>query len=144
MSLTIRLSTTMTAEEMAPLWPSIVTCLEKYCARFSDQETVGHMLQQIMAGHRQLWLVQDEAGRVVLTPITEIVRNDATGKQYLLFAECGGERLREAMPLMREIEEWAKREHGVTEAQFIGRKGWTKLLEPLGYKPKAVIWEKSL
>lgn len=142
--LTIRLTTTMTAEEMAPLWPGIVSCLEKYCARFSDEESVGHILEQCASGQRQLWLVQDETGRVILTPITEIVTIEATGKRQLLFAECGGERLREAMPLMREIEEWAKREHGITEAQFIGRKGWTKLLEPLGYRATAVIWRKGI
>lgn len=144
MTLTIRLTTSMTAEEMAPLWPSIVSCLERYCARFPDHETVGHMLEQCAKGNRQLWIVQDETGRVILTPITEITTFEATGKKKLLFAECGGERLRECMPLMAGIEEWAKREHGVTEAMFIGRKGWTKLLEPLGYKPQSVIWGKDI
>lgn len=144
MTLTIRLSTTMTAEEMAPLWPGVVSCLERYCRRFSDEETVGHILEQCMKGQRQLWIVKDETGRVILTPITEIVTIDATGKKQLLLAEVGGERLRECMPLLAQIEAWAAREHGVTESQLVGRKGWKRMLEPIGYKPVAVIWRKGI
>lgn len=144
MPLTIRLSTTMTAEEMAPLWPGIVACLERYCRRFRDEETAGHILEQCAAGQRQLWIVTDETGRVVLTPVTEIVTIDATGKKQLLLAEVGGERLRECMPLLEKIERWAAAEHGATQSQLVGRKGWKRLLEPLGYRDTAVIWRKGL
>lgn len=134
----------MTASEMAPLWPGIVACLERYCRRFADEETVGHILKQCADGHRQLWIVTDQAGRVVLTPVTEIVTIDATGKKQLLLAEVGGERLAECMPLLQKIEDWAAREHGATQSQLVGRKGWKRLLEPLGYHETAVIWRKGL
>lgn len=144
MTLTIRLSTTMTAAEMAPLWPGIVGCLEKYCRRFAEEESVAHVLRQCAAGRRQLWIVTDESGRVILTPVTEIVTIDATGKKQLLLAEVGGERLAECMPFLSQIEAWAAREHGATEAQLVGRKGWKRLMEPLGYRETAVIWRKGL
>lgn len=144
MALTIRLSSSMTVDEMAPLWPGINACLERYCRRFATYETVSNIVRECAEGRRQLWLVTDEAGRVILTPITEIVTIDATGKKQLLLAEVGGERLRECMPLLKEIEEWAAREHGVTESQLVGRKGWKRLLEPLGYAKAAVIWRKGL
>ncbi|MGO4831302.1 hypothetical protein AB4144_03235 [Rhizobiaceae sp. 2RAB30] len=144
MTLTIRLSSSLTADEMAPLWPGIISCLERYCRRFATYETVSNIIKECAGGGRQLWIVTDETGRVVLTPITEIVTIDATGKKQLLLAEVGGERLRECMPLLKEIEEWAAREHGVTESQLVGRKGWKRLLEPLGYAEAAVIWRKGL
>ncbi len=144
MTLAIRLSSSLTADEMVPLWPGIISCLERYYRRFATYETVSNTIIECAEGGRQLWIVTDETGRVVLTPITEIVTTDATGKKQLLLAEVGGERLRECMPLLKEIEEWAAREHGVTESQLVGRKGWKRLLEPLGYAEAAVIWRKGL
>lgn len=144
MALTIRLSSSLTADEMAPLWPDIVACLERYCQRFGAYETVSNIIRECAEGRRQLWLVADEAGRVILTPVTEIVTIDATRKKQLLLAEVGGQRLRECMPLLKEIEEWAAQEHGATESQLVGRKGWKRLLEPSGYAEAAVIWRKGL
>jgi hypothetical protein len=109
MALTIRLSSSLTADEMAPPWPDIIACLERYCRRFANYETVSNIVKECAEGRRQPWLVTDEAGRVILTPITEIVTIDATGKKQLLLAEVGGERLRECMQLLAEIEELAAR-----------------------------------
>ena len=57
-----------------------------------------------------MWLVLDEEDKVVLVPITAIETCDATGIKQLLLAECGGSRLKEAMPLLADIEQWAKHE----------------------------------
>lgn len=141
--LTLRLTSSMTAEEMAPHWPAIIECLEKYCRRFDD-ETVSNIIKECARGKRQLWIVLDETGAVILTPITEIVTIDATGEKRLALAECGGSRLKECMPLLKEIEAWAAREHGAVKSGIVARKGWKPLLEPLGYKPKAVLWQKEL
>ena len=137
-------STQWTAEQMEPHWPAIVACLEKYCARFPMEETPQHIMHDVMNGNRQMWLVLDEDDNVVLVPITAIETHDATGMAQLLLAECGGSRLKEAMPLLADIEQWAKENHSAGRARFIARKGWTGYLEPLGYKAKAIIFEKEL
>ncbi|MFC0246406.1 hypothetical protein ACFOLL_04385 [Falsochrobactrum ovis] len=139
----IRLTTGMSADEMSPLWPDIIACLEKYVARFPD-ETVANILTQCATGRRQLWIIQDDTGRVVLTPITEITVDDATGAKTLVLAEVGGSRLREAMKCLQDIEHWAKREHGAVKARLIGRDGWLRLLPRYGYQPEARIYSKGL
>lgn len=130
--------------QIAPHWPEIIACLEKYCARFAREETPQHMLAEVAKGDRRMWLVLDENDKVVLVPITEIETLCATGLKQLLCAEIGGSRLKEAMPLLAEIEQWAKENHAAERARFVARKGWTPLLEPLGYKAKAIIFEKEL
>jgi hypothetical protein len=140
----IRLTAEMTAEEMQPLWPGIIRCLEIYCARFPDDETVENIITQCAAGRRQLWIVQDETGRVVLTPITEVVRNDATGAVRLVCCEVGGERLQECLPLLDVMEQWAKEVHGATESELVGRRGWERLLKPHAYELAAQIYRKRL
>lgn len=141
MSLTIRLTSDMSAEDMAPLWPGIIRCLEKYVRRFPKDETVENIIAQCASGRRQLWVVQDEDGAVVLAPITEIITLDATQERRLLFAIVGGSRIRDAMRFMDDIEAWGRKE-GCTSFEFIGRDGWEPLLAPYGYEPTAKIYLK--
>lgn len=140
--LTIKLTSGMSAEEMKHYWPDILQCMEKYCKRFPNDESVANIIRKCAEGKRQLWIVCDENDRVVLTPITEVVTVDATGVKRFVFSEVGGSRIKDAMPMIEEMERWAREEHGCTEFDFVGRKGWERLLAPYGFKPQAVIWRK--
>lgn len=144
--MTLRLidSTTMSLDDIEPHWPAIVACLKKYCDRFPFEETVKNILEDVMSGDRKMWLVLDEQDQVVLVPITAIETMSATGFSQLLLAECGGSRLKEAMVLLADIEQWAKDNHQACRARFVARKGWRDYLEPLGYRAKAIIYEKEL
>lgn len=142
--LTLIDATHLTAEQIVPYWEDIIRCLRKYCDRFPEEETPENIVSEVMKGDRQMWLVLDEDNHVVLVPITAIETLTATNLKQILFAECGGSRLKEAMVLLADIENWAIREHGVNRARFIARKGWTGYLEPLGYRAKAIVFEKEL
>jgi hypothetical protein len=144
MALTIKLTSAMSAGEMAEHWPDIIRCLERYVSRYPRDESVTNILQQCATGRRQLWIILDETGRVVLTPITEIAKVEATGHKRLVMVELGGWRGVEALPLAAEIERWAVETHGVEEVEWVGRRGWAKLIEPLGFKPQAIIWRKRI
>lgn len=144
MALSLKLSTSMSAAEIAPFWPDIIRCMEKFVARFPEDESIANILQKCMEGKRQLWLVYDEAQKVVLVAITEIAVVDATGERRLVFSETGGDRGLEALELMGEIEDWGRREFGVTASQWIGRRGWKKALETRGFREKATVWHKDL
>jgi hypothetical protein len=137
-------STNLDPTQMAPHWPNILACIEKYCDRFGEEETPEHVIGEVAKGNRRMWLVLDEEDKVVLVPITSIETLDATGLKQLLLAECGGTRLKEAMPLLGQIEDWARQEHGAERARFIARKGWTDYLTPLGYKATAIVFDKEL
>jgi hypothetical protein len=143
MRLRLVLTTHLSADQMAPYWPGIIACLEKYCARYPHDESVDNIIRQCAAGRRQLWMVLDEKDEVVLAPVTEIVTVDATGAARFVFVEVGGSRAREAMPLITEMEAWA-RAQGCTEFDFVGRRGWERLLAPYGYRPEAVIYRKRI
>jgi hypothetical protein len=141
--LTLRLTSGMTADEMEPLWADIIGCLQKYVNRFSDHETIEHIMAEVISGKRDLWIVQDETGKVILTPITEVSIMNGTGIRFLTFAQVGGERVQDALPLMEFIEEWAVHERGVSEFHFPGRVGYRKLLKPYGYEEATVIFTKK-
>lgn len=134
----------MSAEDMSTKWPNIIKCLEKYVQRFPDDETVENILLQCANGRRELWIVEDETGEVILAAVTEVVKMDATGNNRMIFAECAGSRIGEIMPLINQMEQWAASERQAVDAEFVGRKGWEPLLKPFGYEPVAVIYRKSL
>ncbi|PSH64657.1 hypothetical protein [Phyllobacterium sophorae] len=144
MTLTLKNTQHMTTEEMEPHWPEIIACITKYCDKFPDEETVEHALGQCFRGERQLWLILDEESKVVLTPITEIITLASNGKKILMYAQAGGSRIEDALPLMSEIEEWAKQEHGVTQAHWWGRKGYRKLLGDYGFNESIVVFKKDI
>lgn len=144
MALSIRLTSAMTAAEMAPYWSRIVECLQRYVRRFPHYETVNNILQQCASGRRQLWIVTDETDAVALVLITEIVQLEATGHKRLILYELAGKRALEAQHLLPEVEKWAAKTHGVTEAEVLGRKGWAKFAEDAGYRPKAIIFRKRI
>jgi hypothetical protein len=133
----------MTQEEIAPHWNDILACFEKYVERFPDHETVENMIGEVVTGKRQLWIVKDETGKVILTPITEI-NTLPTGKRIITMCEIGGERLQDSLPMLCHIEQWAADTHGVTESQFPGRTGYRKLLGNYGYKEHTVLFTKPL
>lgn len=141
--LTLHLTTIMKPEEFDPLWPEILTCFEKYVSKFPEYETVEHMCEDVLLGRRDLWVVKDETGKVILTPLTEIT-TFPTGNKVLTCCEVAGERIQDALPLLEQIEQWAVKNHGVTESHFPGRLGYRKILGSYGYKERTIIFTKQL
>ncbi len=145
MPLKIELTSAWTPERMADIWPSVLFCLRKFVSEFPTEFSENHLINEVVAGRKLLWIVWDEnrPERAVLTVLTETKRNDATGALFVEITAIGGERIREALPLLSEIEDWAMR-NGASETIVIGRFGWIPLLCERGYAKKAVILKKRL
>ena len=145
MPLQIELTSGWSPERMADVLPSVRACLQKFVAEFPDEFTEDHLLGEVIHGRRLLWVVYDVAtpNRAVLTILTEKKTNNATGNCLVEITAIGGERIREALPLLEHIEEWAA-QNGADETFVIGRFGWIPLLAERGYAKKAVILKKRL
>lgn len=145
MPLQIELTSAWTAERMADVLPSVRACLHKFITEFPDEFTEDFLLGEVIAGRRLLWVVYDdkEPTRALLAILTERKVNNATGNRLVEITAIGGERIREALPLLSVIEEWAA-ENGADETFVMGRFGWIPLLAERGYQKKAVILKKRL
>ena len=142
MSLRIDLTTHWSEAEMRPHWPEILACFQRYVERF-ETETVASILESIMRAHRQLWVVRDEAGKVVVAVITE-VNVAIDGEVTVSLVEAGGERLTEALPLVSKIEQWAFEEKRAGSVQWwAARRGLERLVPRHGYKPHVAIFRKT-
>ena len=134
------------AERLLAMWPSILTNLRKFVASLSDDLTERFVVEAIMSGRNTLWVVYEEETPeiAVLCILTEIKKNDATGRIFVEVTGMGGNRVHECLPLGRDIEDWAMENYGATEMLMIGRMGWRKVMKHHGYEEKAVIMKKKL
>jgi hypothetical protein len=128
------------------MWPSILANLRKFIAQFPDDVTEEFLINSIIEGKRHLWVIYDEASPdvAVMVILTEIKCNDATGKHFIEAAGLGGNRMKECLPLIEQIEQWAADEHDASESLLIGRMGWRRVMGDFGYRESAVIMKKPI
>jgi hypothetical protein len=130
---------------MAAVLPSVRECIQRLVVEFPDEISEEFLLTEAMCGRKQLWIVYDEAhpNTALLAVFTELKNYTATGIGFIELMGIGGERIREALPLIEHIETWAEAQ-GAQSSMIIGRFGWIPLLKDRGYSKKAVILKKPL
>ena len=119
------------------IWPHARDLLKAACRRtalcaFADIEA------DILSGRSLLWLAWN--GRAIEAAAATILVNSDTAKVCIITV-CGGRRMTGWLPLLGEIEAYAKRE-GCTRMRIFGRKGWLRVLH--GYEPTHIIMDKDL
>lgn len=119
------------------IWPHVSPLLKAACRRtglnaFSDIEA------DILAGRSLLWMAWN--GCAVEAAAATVLINSEIGKVCVITA-CGGSRMRHWLPLLRQIEDYARNE-GCACVRIYGRKGWLRVLD--GYEQKYVIMDKGL
>lgn len=123
-------------------WPNIVACLKRWADRFPDDTTVESALKDVMRGALRLWVVQN-GQRTVLVVLTQAETVEATGRRKVTINGFAGDGGLEALPLLSQIEACARAE-GADIVEVVGRRGWIKALNPLGYQEAAVVLRKVL
>lgn len=131
-----------TLEQLMPYSPQITAALRKLREKFPDDGTLDSYAQDLVNGSLHLWLMLDgeDFKGIVMTQVKTV---EATGHKALIVAGCAGEDGVELTPHIDTLEEWA-RNKGLNSVQPIGRVGWKKPLEKLGYKIDRVVYRKAI
>jgi hypothetical protein len=87
----------------------------------------------ILSGDQLLWLAFD--GKIKAAAASHLAGDVCT------ITACGGEDMKEWLPLFSQIEDYAKAE-GCRCVRIYGRKGWLRVLD--GYRATHVIMERPL
>jgi hypothetical protein len=123
--------------------PLPVLCHAERVARSApDELTAAYLINEVVAQRQHLWLGW-EGDDLMLALFAEIRHYYATGKTFIRVAGIAGERVKEALPLLADIEQWG-RSVGACKVVAVGRKGWEPVLRPLGYEIEAVVLSKQL
>ena len=92
------------------------------------------IVESIVSGKMQLWPAKDSC---LVTEITVFPR------KKVLHVFLGGGDLDEIIGMHESVVQWAKAQ-GCESLTLSGRKGWTRALEDLDWKPKMVFMERSI
>ena len=119
------------------VWPHVSPLLKAACYRtklnaFADIEA------DILSGRSLLWMAWN--GRTVESAAATILINSEIGKVCIITV-CGGSDMKRWLPLIDQIEAYAKRE-GCVRVRIYGRRGWLCVLD--GYAERHVIMDKDL
>lgn len=92
----------------------------------------------VLSGHALLWVAWN-GEKIEAAAVTHLSMTDA-GKICTLLA-CGGTEMERWLPLLEEIEQYAKAE-GCTAFRIFGRRGWARMLPT--YKVHRIVLDKRL
>lgn len=125
--------------------PSIVANIQRIVDEVPEQMTVAWLLDEVNAGRQDLWLAYDTSAPVdvLMVAFTAIMHYPATGYTFCRLVGLGGDRLDEVLPLLDEIEVWARLQ-GAQELEPVGREGWARVLKDRGYLRKSTNLAKRL
>lgn len=126
--------------DLPRIWPVVTDWIESVAESSRGKLTTEDLAYLIVAEKMQLWVVreQGELRGVVITELVEFPK-----QRVARIVGCVGEGLHSWYHLIDDIERWAAR-HNCGAMQHIARKGYTKLLEPLGYTCTHVVLEKHI
>ena len=124
-------------ERVHQIWPYARDLLKAACRR-TELSAFADIEADILSGRSLLWLDWD--GRAIEAAAATILINSETA-QVCIITVCGGRGVARRLPLLGEIEAYAKRE-GCTRMRIFGRKGWLRVLD--GYEQTHIIMDKDL
>ena len=124
-------------ERVHQIWPHVRDLLKAACRR-TNLNAFADIEADIRSGRSLLWLAWN--GRAIEAAAATILINSDTGRVCIITV-CGGREMNRWLPLLAEIEAYARRE-GCTRVRIFGRKGWLRVLDD--YEQKHIIMDKDL
>jgi hypothetical protein len=122
---------------VADLWPRVKEHLFS-AVRRTDLSHTEDIERDLMEGDGLLWLICD--GNVIeAAGATLLVNTDQ--HMVCLITALGGENMDKWLPLLAQIEDWARAE-GAALVRIMGRPGWARVLK--GYAVTNVVLERAL
>lgn len=92
----------------------------------------------VLSGASLVWIAWD-GEKIKAAAATELTATDTD--KFCVLTACGGEDMSEWLPLLSQIETYAKDE-GCKALRIFGRRGWLRALD--GYRETAIVIEKDL
>jgi len=120
------------------LWPHV----RSLAGAALDRTDLGHLSDldtDVLSGRALLWVVHSGGASVDCAAVTQIQKTQSGTACMIL--TCGGAGAKRWIPLLREIEEYARAE-GCGSVRFIGRKGWKRICPE--YREIGAVFERKL
>ena len=123
--------------QVHPFWPYVSPLIRAamHKGRLTDYAEVE---RGVFDGSALVWIVWN-GEKIKAAAVTEL--SCANGERFCTIVACGGSDRGQWLPLISELERYAKAE-GCKAMRIFGRRGWSKLLPD--YKTSRVLLEKDI
>jgi hypothetical protein len=118
------------------IWPHVVHLIHDAVRHTNLSHTLDIELD-VLHGNGLLWLAYDGTIKAAMT--TALIKTDSD--KVCILTACGGNDMRDWLPLHAGIEAYAKAE-GCSRVRIYGRKGWARVLD--GYHVEHVVLERRI
>jgi hypothetical protein len=123
------------------IWPQVAPLLRRAIARtglsaFADIE------REILDGKALLWIATiGESGQLSIDAAASTILQQTDAGRVCVITACGGRRMAGWLPLIANLEAYA-RDEGCRSIRIFGRLGWQRVLD--GYRRTNVVLDKPL
>lgn len=123
--------------QVRTIWPRVRDRLHRAVKKTDLNHTLD-IERDLFEGDGLLWLAM-RGMEIDAAAVTLLMRTDRN--LVCVVTACGGEEMENWLPLLAEIEAWAKAE-GAAKVRIIGRRGWVRALP--SYRVSNVVLERLL
>lgn len=129
-------------DKIVEVWPAVAQLLGKGLELYSDIMTMQEVIQNLVEGKWQLWMVYTDDAIVYAATSEILIRS--TGRKSLNMVLSGGSMLDEWLPtFLAALDDFAK-EHRCADIWMTGRAGWARVGAPYGYRQRLVTLVKEV
>jgi hypothetical protein len=123
-------------------WTKAEPFIAKAVERSRGRWTIGHVYNQAINGHTQLWFAFDEDKEIRGVGITGFMHYP--GQTNLCVHWLGGTMFEEWFwPMINRFEDWAK-DNGCAAVEAVARHGFWKFMSQAGYERLYTTYHKDL
>ena len=106
-------------------WPRVESLLDAACRWSRDPLVASDLRDRCKAGQGRLLLAVRDDASIAAAGVVHV--GTIAGETVCEILACAGERLRDWLPGLAEVEAWA-RWRGASRLSFAGRPGWARML----------------
>jgi hypothetical protein len=123
--------------QLRDVWPLVADRIRSAVLR-TDLSHTADIKRDLFEGDGLLWVIHDGAA-IEAAAATLLVKTDR--HLVCIITAIGGGNMRRWLPLLDQVEAWAKAE-GAALVRIVGRPGWVRVLK--NYRVKNVVLERLL
>lgn len=131
----------VTFDKVAKFWPDAEPYIRKGCEYADGKMEPCDVLVDALSGKMQLWLVYNERHKICGAFATQVL--DYHRQRRVIVAALGADNMDDVLNGFDTLREWAEK-NKADGIEIIGRKGWLKVLDKLGFEPTHVLMRTKL
>jgi hypothetical protein len=127
-------------------WEEVSVLLKKAVDQSCGAHDMDALYEEIKSGEHDLWIIFTGEDNIVAAYTTQICKYPR--KTSLVVTFCGSDDKMGGLAgvwieAMCELKKWAV-SYGFDAIEIVGRRGWTRVFRPMGFKETHVITELDL